>query len=123
MMERPPVLIVDDDPGIRAMMVEILSLEGYPVATAANGQEALNFLAAHPGHYLIITGLMMPVMNGWEFLGRLEAMPEERAKHKVLVVSAMLALSPYDNLHVDGRLSKPFTSDELLNAITTVCAA
>lgn len=121
MTRKPTVLVVDDDPAIRKMIAEVLSLEGYTMATAANGKEALDVLAAYPGHYLILTGLVMPVMDGVEFVRRLEAMPEERAKHRILVVSAMLRRLPWD-VRVEGRLPKPFTTDQLISSIEAIYA-
>jgi CheY-like chemotaxis protein len=62
------VLIVDDDRDIREMLIQTLEDEGYPVAAAADGTEALALLArgSRPP-CLILLDLMMPGMNGWEF--------------------------------------------------------
>lgn len=62
------ILVVDDEPEIREMLIETLTREGYQVASAAHGAEALEHLrrGALPG--LILLDLMMPVMDGWEFL-------------------------------------------------------
>ncbi|MBV9229372.1 MAG: response regulator, partial [Chloroflexi bacterium] len=59
------ILIVDDDPVIRDMMVDILSFEAYPVRVARNGREALEILRATE-RYLVFLDLMMPVMDGRE---------------------------------------------------------
>ncbi|MDQ3548812.1 MAG: response regulator [Chloroflexota bacterium] len=63
------ILIVEDDPAIRHVLHEALLDEGYDVAEATNGQEALDALAAcHPdGPAAIVLDLMMPVMDGWHF--------------------------------------------------------
>lgn len=62
------ILVVDDESEIREMLVETLTREGYQVTCAAHGAEALEHLrrSARPG--LILLDLMMPVMDGWEFL-------------------------------------------------------
>src|SRR5262245_34872901 len=61
------VLIVDDDYDIRATLHEILSDEGYDVASSANGFEALQALRSGTAPCLILLDLMMPVMDGWQF--------------------------------------------------------
>jgi CheY-like chemotaxis protein len=68
-MTHGPILIVDDDIDIREVLVEALEDQGFEVVSAADGQEALMLvrsLAAPPS--AILLDLMMPVMNGYEFL-------------------------------------------------------
>jgi CheY-like chemotaxis protein len=65
------ILIVDDARDIRLLLRVRLQKVGYTVADAANGQEALEHLAATTDRpCLILLDLMMPVMNGWEFRAR-----------------------------------------------------
>src|SRR5688500_20105775 len=61
------ILMVDDQRNIRTLVEMYLTQEGYRVVTAANGREAL-FLARQEKPDLIILDLMMPEMNGFEFL-------------------------------------------------------
>src|SRR5215218_9707620 len=62
----PTVLVVDDDPDVRALLEMCLALEGFDVLTASNGRHALLRLnEIHPA--LILLDLMMPVMDGVEF--------------------------------------------------------
>jgi CheY-like chemotaxis protein len=68
-MTHGPILIVDDDVDIREVLVEALEDQGFEVVSAADGQEALTVvrgLTAPPS--AILLDLMMPVMNGYEFL-------------------------------------------------------
>lgn len=67
------ILVVDDDLDLRESMQEILEMEGYSVATAANGRLALELLRQGERPDLILLDLMMPVMNGAQFLGALRA--------------------------------------------------
>ncbi len=119
MLGKPTVMIVDDDPGIRKMIYEILSLEGYPLESAAGGQEALDLLANGRPRVILLDLLMEPV-NGWDVMQALEARPDERSRHKIILVSAMSNLEKYSHLKADGRLPKPFTVDQLINAIAAV---
>ncbi|HEY5042511.1 MAG TPA: response regulator [Verrucomicrobiae bacterium] len=62
---RRKILLVDDDPGIRHILVRLLAEEDYLVLTAANGVEALE-LAKSIDFDLVLLDLNMPVKNGWE---------------------------------------------------------
>jgi len=67
------VLILEDNDENRAFLRLLFESEGYRVATAANGDDALNWLNHHPPPSVIVLDLNMPVMNGWEFCAALEA--------------------------------------------------
>jgi CheY-like chemotaxis protein len=62
------ILLVEDDDFIRQEISEALEDEGYQVSTAAHGKEALAILAEGTRPSVVLLDLMMPVMNGWEFL-------------------------------------------------------
>lgn len=62
------ILVVDDDEGIREILQMAFATEGYNVTTAANGLEAIEILTQSPQFGLILLDLMMPKMNGWEFV-------------------------------------------------------
>ncbi|MFT0861126.1 response regulator [Ancylobacter sp. G4_0304] len=71
-----PILVVDDDADVRAMVRTTIEDLGIEVAEAGNGREALEWLAANPRPALILLDLMMPVMDGMEFLERVRGMPK-----------------------------------------------
>jgi|SRR6185437_10194053 CheY-like chemotaxis protein len=116
MAHAPTILIVDDDPAIRKMLVEVLSLEGYPTETAVNGREALDLLARGAAR-VVLLDLVMPVMDGREVMNELRGNPAERSRHKVILVSAIVNLEAAQDLEPDGVLPKPFTVDQLLNVL------
>src|SRR5262249_4323289 len=120
-MAHPTVLIVDDDSAIRKMLVEVLQLEGYPTETAVNGREALEMLA-HAGARVVLLDLLMPVLDGRGVMVELRAKPAERAKHKIVLVSAVHNLEAARDLQAeaDGTLPKPFTVPQLLNVLGLV---
>jgi signal transduction histidine kinase/CheY-like chemotaxis protein len=62
-----PVLVVDDDPDARSLLVRLLKNEGLPAAEAANGASALEAIKLRRPA-LILLDLMMPVMDGFQFL-------------------------------------------------------
>lgn len=116
MAHAPTVLIVDDDPAIRKMLVEFLSLEGYPTETAANGQEALSLLSRSSSR-LILLDLLMPVIDGRGVVRQLEADPNARVKHRIILISAWSNLETANDLPVDGKLPKPFTVSQLMSVL------
>ncbi|MGH6990946.1 MAG: ATP-binding response regulator, partial [Stellaceae bacterium] len=65
------VLVIDDDPEMRTATRRMLERSGHTVAEAANGEEGLTWLAANPSPSVILLDLMMPVMDGFEFLERI----------------------------------------------------
>jgi CheY-like chemotaxis protein len=120
--QRPTVLVVDDDAAIRKMMVEVLSLEGFPTETASNGREALETLG-RTGPRVVLLDLLMPEVDGEGVVTQLGANPSERSRHKIILVSALNNLELHRDLEVDGRLPKPFTVDQLINTVEMAAAA
>jgi CheY-like chemotaxis protein len=109
------VLVVDDDAAIRNAVVGALELEGYTARAAANGAEALTLLVDEPPA-LIVLDLMMPVMNGWQFLEHCRQGPCQGVP--VLVMSAYRQLSAEAaELGVSACIAKPFDLDVLLGAV------
>lgn len=110
------VLIVEDDRDIRECMADALEIEGYSVALAGNGREALEKLRAGVRPDLILLDLLMPVMSGWEF--RQEQLSDPLLSGiPVVVVSA----SAPGGLRPDRHLPKPFGIDELLEVVAVFC--
>src|ERR1700694_1520687 len=62
-----PVLLVDDDVAVRRTIARFLTIEGFTVVEANNGQEALTYLRTGAGASVIVLDLRMPVMDGWAF--------------------------------------------------------
>lgn len=120
-LPRPTVLIVDDDPAIRTMLVEVLSLEGFPTETAANGLEALEMLRKGKAR-VVLLDLLMPVLDGRGVMHELQTNTAERQRHQIILVSALHNLEASRDLDVDGQLPKPFTVDQLLNTLEPVLA-
>lgn len=80
------VLVVDDDPNIRRMIVAALRREGYEFLEAPNGREALDVMKAqHPD--VVVLDLMMPVLSGWDVL-RERADDDELRTIPVIIISA-----------------------------------
>ena len=110
------ILVVDDDPVIRDMMVDILSLEGYPVEVARNGHEVLEKLHGE-GNYLVFLDLMMPGMNGQEVCTHLNEEPQIRSRHIIILMSALDNLAQAKSLSVNGVMPKPFAVEDVLRVV------
>src|SRR5436190_16847988 len=65
---RPMILVVDDQIDLRDAIAVLLEVEGYAVVDAENGREALKYLQNGTNVAAIVLDLMMPVMDGWQFL-------------------------------------------------------
>jgi CheY-like chemotaxis protein len=110
------VLIVDDSKNTRGMVVDMLEGEGISVIEASNGDEGIVMLNEHKPD-LVILDLLMPVMDGFEFL---EVFNKE--KHKIPVIVLTSAISDEMkkeclNHGVKAFLAKPFLLSDVLAAI------
>lgn len=105
-------MIVDDEARIRDMIKEYVGLEGYDIAEASDGAEALDLFRQH--HYsLIILDIMMPKLDGWGVCR------EIRKTSRVPVIMLTARGEEYDKLFgfelgVDDYIVKPFSPKELL---------
>ncbi len=87
-------MIVDDNLDLQALYKQCLTHDGYKVQIASNGKEALAFLQiSKVPPCLIILDLMMPVMNGWDFLKECEQDPM-LLKIPIVVCSAVTEKQP-----------------------------
>jgi CheY-like chemotaxis protein len=112
-----PILVVDDDPGIRGLVDLALSDEGYRVVTAADGAAALEVLAQQlPA--IILLDMRMPIMDGWEFARTYRARPGPHAPI-VVVTAAREATERAAQIAAEGVLPKPFRLAELLAVVAT----
>src|SRR2546422_7873308 len=109
------ILVVDDDPDILQTLALCLSTEGYRVQMASNGREALDLLAKERPA-IILLDLMMPVMDGWQFVAELEKRGLRKAP--LLILSADRAVQGHAaKLRAEAHLAKPFDLDELLGKV------
>jgi CheY-like chemotaxis protein len=108
-----PVLLVEDDEGIRESVADSLRFEGYDVAVAANGVEALAWLDAGGAPSMVLLDLVMPVMDGAELLARLRQRSEQVP---VVVMTAALGAGPAA-ASAEAVLAKPFDLDDLLELV------
>lgn len=117
------VLLVDDDPSIREVLAELLEDEGYTVARATDGADALRLLRQQQEPpCLILLDLMMPTMNGWEFRDAQRRDPA-LAPIPVIAISAHADIElAAAQLDAAGCLAKPVDIERLLSTVEHFCA-
>lgn len=107
------ILVVDDDPVVRRLVSATLLDEGYDVAVARDGDEAVRkALAAPPG--AIVLDLEMPGLDGRSVF---RVLRERGVRAPVLLLSANGAHEARRELHAEGALEKPFDPVELLSRV------
>ncbi len=116
-MSQGKILIVDDDHFFRNLYSEILSLEGYEVATASSGREAIEYVKTNAVD-LVVTDLMMPDMNGQEVLERTK---QHNALTDVILITGHGTIESAISALKSGAfdyLRKPVNKDELLLSVS-----
>lgn len=120
MVERQKrILVVDDEESARIALAKLLTREGYEVASAGNGYEALNYLRGKEVE-LIITDINMPEMNGLTFLRELS---RSHPESNVIMVTAYGEVESYFeamNLGAFEYINKPVKIDELKKIIQKI---
>ena len=117
-MNRPLVLVVDDDPDILDAICDILDAEGYRVSRARHGQEALEQVD-HELPDVILLDLMMPVMDGVAFSHALRKRPAG-GDVPIVVISADGNPQRATAVGAVGYLAKPFDIDALLAQVAGI---
>ncbi|HLI78438.1 MAG TPA: response regulator [Candidatus Binataceae bacterium] len=113
--EKSYVLIVEDDDGAREALSDCLELEGFKVASARNGKEALDYLHRSPPPKVILLDLFMPVMTGWEFR---DAQKKDAAIANIpVVVVTAFGAAVTQKIDVDLVMHKPLDLDRLVSVI------
>ncbi len=115
----PHVLVIEDDRSIREMLSQALEIEGYKVSAAANGAEGIRLLNEGPLPGVILLDLMMPVMNGWQFMEAKKALPPNLQAVPVAVISAYSERA--QELPCQAILKKPIDLDVLLEMVEKYC--
>lgn len=114
------ILLVEDDDFIRQEVSEALQDEGYAVSTAAHGKEALALLADGDKPSVVLLDLMMPVMNGWEFLKAFKK-EESYAGIPVVILSAFADRATIIGGDAISVLRKPINLDALFAVLSEHC--
>lgn len=112
------VLIVEDDPGSRWALGALFKRLGYRCVTAANGEEGLTMVDAFRPQ-IILTDMMMPGMDGLEFVQHLKSHDRTRSIPVLMLTADATSLgeSAARSAGCDGFLPKPIVMAELISRI------
>lgn len=113
------ILVIEDDPTVRKLILKFLQSEGFEVMSAENGSSGIE-LAQMQEPDLIVCDVMMPECNGYEVLERLQTDP---ATARIPFIFLTAKIDKADLRHgmdlgADDYLTKPFQRHELINAVT-----
>ena len=117
-MTKPLILVVEDDLALLEGIRELLELTEYRVLIAANGREALEVLEKqHPD--LIVSDIMMPEMDGYEFHAKVSEQPELSAIPFIFLTARgeKADIRRGKELGADDYITKPFDDEDLLVAV------
>ena len=113
-MTKPFILVVDDEPDLRDLVALTLADDGFDVAVARDGREALERIAERRPD-LILLDMMMPVMDGRALCARLRA--DGGLPRVVVMTAADHVAQCAREVGAVGWLAKPFDIDDLVIAI------
>ena len=119
MEPRPRLLLVDDDADMRSALADALG-EGFEVAQAANGEEGLRWLRQAGRPCAVLLDLLMPQMDGGEFLARMREEPEY-AQVPVLILTGIASSQLKRLLGAEAVFVKPFDTGQLRRELERLC--
>ena len=121
-MEKPRVLVVDDDEPIRALLVNLVEHLDFAVDSARDGAEAIERLD-DDGYDVVLLDLMMPRVDGWAVLDHMTLADPDRVRHTIVASAMPLGeiakrmSAPVFTVH-----SKPFDIHQLMADIRAAAA-
>ena len=113
------ILIVDDQPGIRMLLTDILANEGYQVSTAKNGKEALDKIYANK-YNLIILDYKLPIIDGVEVL---QKMKQNKVEIPTIIISGLVeevSKESSNNNLIKKVIAKPFNVKDIQQSVKLI---
>lgn len=115
----PRVLVVDDEPHVRSMLCDLLTLWGYRPVAAANAREALSRFA-EGGWDLVVSDLIMPGMSGLDLAAQLRA--QDTSVGLIVLTASSADLEPHARRLAFAVVRKPLPLNELEAAVRDALA-
>jgi CheY-like chemotaxis protein len=120
-LECEKIFIVEDDCEIRELLRTALEDKGYGVESFSTGERALERLRHVPEPCLILLDLMMPVMNGIDFMREFLKLPSTIVPIPVYLCSASASASQAKSIKCDGFIKKPVDMEALFLIVGNHC--
>lgn len=117
-----PILVVEDDPDLRAGISDLLKAEGYDVTVAQDGREGWDILQKLPGTGLILLDYTMPHLDARGFRDLQRTVPHLYSIPVVLFSAAVLTESMISALSPAAVLRKPVDIEDLLEMVARFAA-
>lgn len=111
-----PILVVEDDEGLLETLRELLNMEGYDVALARNGVEALEILK-DVAPAVVVLDMRMPQMDGETFAREVHRRVGLRSLYIIVLTANLYTRKKAEEIGANDFLAKPFDIDELLEKI------
>lgn len=111
------VLVVEDEAYLCDLVADVLEAEGHTARTASNGLEALERVAERKPQ-IILLDLMMPIMDGWEFIRSLRANVEWRDIPVVVVTAVYDIKRTQQETGAIAVITKPFDIDQIADVVS-----
>jgi CheY-like chemotaxis protein len=119
---KPRILVIEDHELARRALATLLSTMGYEVVEAGNGREALATLATEARPDVILLDLVMPIMDGWEFMKR-QRRDWRLCTIPTIVISGVPSHDPRClEMPIVRLLPKPYSVEQLMAAIEAECS-
>lgn len=113
------LLVIEDEETIREMLKLALEFQGYTVHTAANGEEGLDALRRIPRPCVILLDLMMPIMNGWEFIN---AVKQDTTLKGIPIVVVTAFAERGETVKTEQIINKPVNLEVLFEVVGRYCS-
>nr|WP_246423556.1 response regulator [Roseospira goensis] len=117
-------MIAEDEPSILESLVFILGREGYDIATARDGDDALSQLRTAPATDLLILDIMLPRRNGFEVLKAVRAEPALSGLPVLMLTAKGQARDRQmaEQMGADAFIAKPFSNQDVVRAVRGLAA-
>ena len=110
------VLVVEDESYLCDLIADVLESEGHTARTASNGLEALDLMRQRKPH-IVLLDLMMPVMDGWEFMDALRENPQWDGVPIVIISAIYDAKRTQRETGARAVITKPFDIDQITEIV------